>query len=313
MAEQEITQTPEFEKAMAEATSPEEIKALIRAEAGRQGLDIPTDYTKVTVNDNDETVVVEDKKKETKKDDDAVGFEDDFVIGGKAYHFEGDSEADIIRQVKAATTAHEAKTAPEDKKVETKSGVLTEDDKVAIELDYKMGKISTDEYLDKTGAFDSYLAKKGIKLDDLKEIVTEKITKSQNDLWNTAVADFLASNADWPANPQNEKIMQYTLASLNLKEPTVDSLNKAYAQMKSEGMLVPVEATKAEPVKKKVAGSGMFGVGGGNTQQDKTVKTTDVPTITKDMSPQEIMQLYKNAAAAAGVHPDEYLMRGSGR
>ena len=99
----ELEVNDDMTKALEAAVSPEEIKQIIAQEAAKQNIVIPRD--------NKGRFVPVAEKKETapadKKDDETFVYSDDFSIGGKDYHFEGDSPADINRQVKAAIAAHE--------------------------------------------------------------------------------------------------------------------------------------------------------------------------------------------------------------
>lgn len=305
-----MTETPELATALDGAASVEEIRDIIAQEAARQNIVVPAKPAPVKE---------ESKAEPEAKDDDAkFAYADDFSIGGKSYHFEGDSPAEINRQVKAAIAAHENATKPEPKQETTaaKRG-LSADEKVALELDYRMGKIGLDEYLDKTGALDAYLEKKGVKVDQLKEVVEEKVSRKEVDAWATATEAFKQAHGadEWPGGDQNLKIMAYKLAELGLSStPSVDSLNRAFDAMKSDGLIFPVEPkaeVRVEPqtqIKKKPSGSSVFGVVGGAGRDRAADKgAAQVPQITAEMSPREIMEAYKTAATASGQHPDELL------
>jgi hypothetical protein len=161
--------------------------------------------------------------------------------------------------------------------------------------------------LEKSGTLDTYLEKRGIKVEALKEVLDEKISTKQNDAWTTAVTEFLKSS-DWPGGEQNERIMKYKLAELNLVDPTVDSLEKAYNAMKVDKLVFQNE-TKEEPTpvatKKKLSGSSVFGIGGGSSVASAVKTKESVPEITADMSPREIMEAFKASAQAQGLNPDD--------
>jgi hypothetical protein len=304
---QEMEASPELEKAINAATSHDELLLIMRAEREKQSGDtsIATPVVEAT----------EDAGDDTEENNADKSYYEDIVIGGQTYKFEGDSPADVIRQIKAATAAHENATKPKQEvKAEAKTG-LTPDEKVALDLEYRMGKISTETYLDKTGALDAYLEKKGLKVDDLKEIVQEKISSKVNNQWNSAVEGFL-KETDWPGGAQNEKIIKLKLAELKLEEPTVASLTKAYDAMKAEGLVFANSETKqevrTEPVKKKASGSSLFGIGSSSGKPAVNKKTT-APEITENMSPTEIYRAWKESAIAQGLHPDELLMQSQGR
>ena len=97
------------------------------------------------------------------------------------------------------------------------------------------------------------------------------------------------------------------MAELQLKEPTVASLTKAYDAMKSDGLVFAntdaKEEIRAEPAKKKASGSSLFGIG-----SSKPSKNVTLPTITPEMDGRTIMNLYKQAAEEQGI-PAEDLLR----
>jgi hypothetical protein len=314
-----LTESPEFQKAMESATTAEEIRAIIVEEAAKQNIVVPNQPT--PPRDAEGRFVSPETKEEPKvetKDEEKFAYTDEFVIGGKKFTFEGDTPADINRQVKAAIAAHDNATNPPKKEepaaAAPKKGVTAEQ-KVALELDYRMGKIGLDEYLEKAGALDSYLEKKGIKVDKLKEVVEERVSKGEKDAWETATDTFMkAEGQDWPGGDQNLRILGYKLEELGLKDkPSAESLQKAYDAMKVDGLVFqPAKAAaevKTEPQpKKKLAGSSVFGlVGGAGRDRAPNTGAAKAPQITPDMSPREIMAIYKETAQANGLHPDDLL------
>jgi hypothetical protein len=309
MAEQEIKpQGAEMEvtdavsTALEGAATAEDIRRIIAEEAEKQGIVVPGRDAKGRFAAQEPA---EEKPEVKAEPDEVTVYTDSFVIGGKTYNFEGDSPADINRQVKAAIAAHEHATAP---KVEAKPEVKS-DDLVAMQLDVFAGKISMEDYLVKSGAIDKYLKSKGLQVDELKTLVDEKKSTKEVNAWQNATNEFLSLDGnDWPGGEQNLKVLGYKLAELGLKDsPSTDSLQKAYAAMKADKLVFAVEAPEAAPQKKKLQASGTFGVGSGNQGRKPTTATAAVPKITDDMSPREIMEAYKAAAQAQGMHPDDYL------
>jgi len=300
-----LTETPELQTALDATASFEDIKALLHTEADKQGVPLA------------KAAEVKVEAKQESKEAEKEVYYDDIVIGGRSYHFEGDSPADILRQIKAANSAHENATNPEKKTVDTaaKKG-MTNDEKVALELDYRMGKIGLDEYLDKSGALDSYLEKKGVKTEQLKEIVAEKVNRKEVDAWEAATNEFLQSHGkdEWPGGDQNTKIMALKLAELGLNGiPSVESLNKAFVAMKADNLIFPVAAVEtktaeSQPKKKQLSGSSVFGMVGGAGRDRGTEKSTGaLPQIPDNMHPRDILELFKSTAQANGQNPDQVL------
>jgi hypothetical protein len=311
----EVTVTPEMTKAIDSAVSSEDIKAIFLEEVAKQKFPLPRDEQGRFTEKKEEPEVDAAKTDDENEDDKTIVYSDDLVIGGKKYHFEGDSPGDINRQVKAAIAAHEHATNPP--KPETVKKGLTAEEKVSLQLDMQLGRITPEEYLEKTGFVDSYLEKKGIKVGELQEVIQEKKSKSEVSAWEAATDEFLKlPGQDWPGGDNNLKIVGYKLAELGLtNSPSAASLTKAYEAMKAEGIVFrgepkpEAQASQAQPApKKKFSGSSVFGVGGGDAKKDKGVDPNPtLPKITDDMSPREIMEAFKASAAAQGVHPDELI------
>jgi hypothetical protein len=302
---------PELAAALEKATTKEEIRELMWAEAEKNGFSRPGHSVAPPLIAEEKEEKTETAKTEEVEDAPAV-YKEEIVIGGQTYQFEGDSVADVLRQIKAANSAHNAATAKPEVKTETKTAP-TNDEKVALELDYRMGKISIDTYLEKTGALDAYLEKKGIPVGELKEIVNKKVTDKVAAAWDNAADEFKTANPDYVPNKQNQTVMGMKLAELNLREPTAANLTRAYEALKADGLLFNTVAETAAVVqpttKKKLQGSSMFGVGGqgGDTSKAVTTKTAGVPKITPDMTPQQIMRAMTTAAQESGLNPDDVI------
>lgn len=309
-----MTTSPEFEKAIGDATSHEQLKDIIREEAAKQGFVAPG-FTPLAAHAEAAAEVKPEAKAETKTEikpeaDAADTYYDDIVIGGKTFHFEGDSAADVLRQIKAATDAHDNAT----RKPEEPAKKSTAEDKANLELEYRLGKIGLDEYLEKSGTLDTYLEKKGLKVNDLQDVVKEKIEQREVKSWETAKDEFLKMEGnDWAGGEQNTKILGLKLAQLGLQnDPSASSLMKAYQSMKDDGLVLPgleVDKPVAEAApKKKLSGSSIFGIGSGDSAKDRPAKKgSDKPVqlnIDK-MSPQEIMAAFKEQAREQGMSPDE--------
>lgn len=146
----EVTVTPELEAALDKAVSSAEIRQIILNEAAKQNITIPGDAKPRPAPEKKDEV--KDTESEL-EDDEAIVYADDFVIGGKAYHFEGDSPADVNRQVKAAMAAHENAIHPEKKETPIAKKALTADEKVALQLDMQLGRITPEQYLEKQASW----------------------------------------------------------------------------------------------------------------------------------------------------------------
>lgn len=322
--------TPEVEKQISEATSSQQIADIVasqpRNEKGQFVSAAPVVKTEA------------DKKVEA----DAIAaaaqptvFKDTVTIGGKQMEFEGKDASDILAQVKVATQAYEmGRAKPEEKKVEEKKEGLTGEELAALTLRASTGDLKAmEEYMVKSGAIDRYLESKGVKVDQIKSVLETQATDHVKQEWSGAVTEFLA-NSDWPGGTQNEKLLKYKLAELKDEAgqplayaPSAKNLQTAYAALKEEGLLFTVEAkteqttTTAATTKttttgttagtttatKKAAGSTAFGTSQEQGTRKTATASAKVPEITPEMTPAEIMQAFKEQAAANGQSPDDVL------
>jgi hypothetical protein len=318
--------TPEVEKSLAEATSSDQIRDIVSAQPrDEKGKFVSTTAAPTTTTE----------KKDPDPNEPTV-YKDTFLIGGKEVEFTGDSPADVLKQVKVAQQTWEMAKKPEPK-VEPVKPAVSAEELAALQLKASTGDLKAhEEYLVKSGFLDRYLESKGFKPDEYKQVLQERASDKVAKDWNGAVQDFL-KDSDWPGGTQNEKLLKYKLAELKddkgqplAYSPSKDSLLKAYEALKAENMLFPREEQKPEekkdaatatttvkpattaagtpPVQKRAAtGSTAFGT----SQESGTRRTTPaskaVPQITDDMTPQQIMDAFKEASIAAGQSPDDAL------
>ncbi len=135
------------------------------------------------------------------------------------------------------------------------------------EIEFRQGKISTSEYLEKTGAFDSYLQEKGIDVEALA-------AKQQIQAWEEASEIFRTSvGADWPGGTKNRALLGDKLASMGLTnaEDKVAAMGQAWTAMKAEGTYFP--------------------------DGDGDISPERLQELTRDASPAEILQAWKETQA----------------
>lgn len=264
-----------------------------------------------------------------KKDDEPTVYKDTFLIGGKEVEFTGDDPTDILKQVKAAQSAYEMAKAPEPKKDEVKPGP-TKEELAALQLKAASGDAEAmSEYFVKSGKLDEWLKAQPEIQQVLQERASDKVAKE----WDGAVKEFLAESK-WPGGTQNEKLLKYKLAELKDEKgqplaytPSKASLMKAFEALEAEHMLFPAEekqtdetkgtqpvtpptttTTTETPVAKRArTGSTAFGTSQEQSTRRTAPTTPKVPEITDDMTPQQIMQVFKDQATANGQSPDDVL------
>jgi hypothetical protein len=327
--------TPEVEKALSEATSSDQIRDIVAA----QPRDEKTGKFAATTTTAAATTATTTEKKDDPAAQTPTVYKDTFLIGGKEVEFTGDSPADVLKQVKVAQQAYEMGKAPEVKKEAAKPAVSAEE-LAALRVKAASGDMKAqEEYLEKSGFLDRYLEKKGINPSEVKQILEDRASERVTKDWDGAVKGFLA-DSDWPGGTQNEKLLKYKLAELKDEKgqplaysPSVESLKRAYESLKQEGMLFPGEekktettvassttsaaaasatattTTTTEPVKKRTpTGSTLFGTSReAGSRSASPTKKDNVPAITDDMTPQQIMDSFKQAAIERGESPDDVL------
>jgi hypothetical protein len=218
-----IKTTPELEEALKNANTPDEMKAILADAAVRQGL-VTRDFYDPSV------LLANDRAATPTKLSKAITGEN-----GQQLFFEGESEAEIDQRILAYLREH---TRP----VETKTEVRPRDEKgqftrvdndpaakAELELKFKRGEISTEEYLAESGAIDSYLESQGISIKDVKQLADRAYESN----WESATQEFLSRHPDWEGGEAALKEAGNTLLALHLENsPSVESLESAYQDMK---------------------------------------------------------------------------------
>jgi hypothetical protein len=309
---------PEVEKSLTEATSSGEIADILAAQPrDDKGRFVP----KGEVAKIETTAAV---TTEVKKDDEPVVYKDSFLIGGKEMEFTGESPADIQKQVKVALQADaNARVKVEEKKEPVKTGPTAEE-LAALQLKAATDPAAMGEYIVKSGTLDRYLESKGIKIDQIKEVLDQNASRDITDKWGGAIKDFL-EHSDWPGGKQNEYMLKTKLAELKddggqplAYSPSEAHLMRAYEALKTDGLLLPKEeaavtteekkesiTTTTTPPKKAATSSTLLGTTGGNSTRKTTPTTPKVPEITPEMTGQEIMEQWKAGILALGQSPNE--------
>jgi hypothetical protein len=186
---------------------------------------------------------------EKKDPDTPTIYETTITVNGKEMTFRDADAANVLKQVTAAVEAAQLSAAPAAKVEEKKPEQLTAADMFDVGTKLIAGDASgLDTLLEKSGAFERYLEKQGLDIGKLKAATEKSQSDTVNDQWKTATDQFTekvkAGEIDYPGGQQNMKMMGITLAQLGLK-PSLDSMEKAWAHMKKEGLVFAVEPAKA--------------------------------------------------------------------
>ncbi len=171
------------------------------------------------------------------------------TIDGRKHIVEAATEIDLERAVSdlyrsamqpaATTTTRQTEQPPVNQ--------ANADQKAALSLEFQMGRITPEEYLQQSGAMDQYLANQGIDIDSLREVTASKQGERIAQSWQEGTAAFLNSSegADWPGGQENLQIASNLIAEnpeLMDTENKADALAAVWNYMKEHNLtVVPAE------------------------------------------------------------------------
>jgi len=261
-------------------------------------------------------------------------YTDTFTIGGREVEISGPDPADVLRQFKAAVTAFElGRSQQPAPKLEApaKTSEEIQAEKFELESNFRLGKISAKEYLEKSGAVDDYFKERGIDPQGIKELLEERKGARQVKSWEQATTEFTSkfsqAGTPWPGGPRVLDLMGKTLIELGLGDkPAPESLQQAYDHLTAKGWdLIEIgreDAAAREgdepqpkkpipppapPPKKRLGASGLFNVSGNAGGKEIGKQAPVAPKIEPDDSPETIVEKWKAATIAAGRNPDDAL------
>jgi hypothetical protein len=162
------------------------------------------------------------------------------VDGGQTKIFEGNSELELERAIGDYFRSLEASKEEESATAQrTAAATPTAEEiaaKVELELKFKRGEITTEQYLNESGAVGNYLREQGIDLESLRSTTDQHFEQS----WADATDEFLNSpeGSAWPGGP-NLKVMGDLLAANNLEsaDDKVGALKACFQFMKEHEMV----------------------------------------------------------------------------
>jgi hypothetical protein len=225
--ESRITLTPEQEKHISEI-QPEEMKEYLRTIAESQGLIYRDAFDHNVIHEIEGATPVQSAPV-TKR----------ILVDGKSLEFSGTTELDVERAIgdfyrgeqaareNGETTRQAAPTATGSAEQAAAN--------VELELRFKRGETSAKDYIEQSGAVDEYLESRGISVENLRVVSSERFEQS----WSDATQEFLngPAGSDWPGGNENLEIIGQKLRELGLvdAEDKVAALAEAYASMKTSG------------------------------------------------------------------------------
>ena len=217
-----------LEEQLKSAGNVEQIKEILRAEAVKQGHVVPDAF------DNRILLPVEQPAMPA-----PLKFATTVTLStGEKKIFEADSELELQKAQTAFFREQMLPNKPSDtvqSSAQPRDGagkfVSAEDSaaRAGLDLEFKRGSITTEEYLKRSGAIDSYLESRGISLPELQQVAQQNYASE----WKSATDQFLARHPDWEGGDANLQEAGRTLERLNLLgAPTVESLEAAYQDMR---------------------------------------------------------------------------------
>ena len=334
------------------ALNPADIRAAIIAEAERQ--------TGATLAAATAQQVADQAAADARAADEAgAGFSRVETIGGKEFTFEADTELELERMVNnALKVAYSLQRSPElPEPDETATTIATnqaaaqkkaEEDVAAraeLELQFRRGDITTADYIERSGAMADYLAKQGVPLESLKEVIDLSQNAQETQSWADATEEFLNGpvGSDWPGGDKNLRLIGEKLIVLGLVDATdkIAALAQAYEAMKQTGTIFPYEApvitettirtapvTETQrtptvtqstqhlqqqqitsiPSKQPSTSSSMFGRSSGVSETSRVTNADpNVPqyNVDSNATPQQIMEAWKQQQVQAGKNPND--------
>lgn len=226
-----IRMTPSLEEQIASA-GPEEIKAILHQAAIDQKLAVPDAFSPEVLIP---TALADNAPRKLGKV---------VVLNGVKHILEATDEAGLLRAeselYREALQPQQSDTAEPLAQPRDSSGRFVSAEEAAalasLELDFKRGSISTDEYLTRSGAIERHLEAQGISPDALREVSNEQFAQS----WASATEEFKSRHPEWAGGENNRDVIGQILADNNLvdAEDKVAALEAAYNAARENGLLV---------------------------------------------------------------------------
>jgi hypothetical protein len=206
-----------LEEQISKATTQEEISALCLEAAAKQNL-----LTRVG---NDYAMV------ETPQVFGAV-----VTVNGQKFNVQGATQEEA--DAKAAEVVRNAVAQP----AQTHYSTMSAEDKQNLDLAFKRGDISADEYIEKSKLIETFMASRGVNVNDIREAIHGSAADTRvHDEWAAATERFLASpaGADWPSGEKNKSLLLTRMVALNLIDSPdkCDAIRIAYEDLKRTGVL----------------------------------------------------------------------------
>jgi hypothetical protein len=248
----EVTVNDELAKAVQAAVSATDIRALLVAEAEKQGAaSAQLAADQAAAEQARATAAAAEQAAAQAAAAAAQTVTRSVNIAGTIFNFEGASEAEVDRlelnALKIAYAVREEKSAAVEPVPDAAAVAAAAEAEVAAKADlerkFRLGEVSASDYIQQSGALTQFLESNGISIDALKETVNEKLGAKVAQSWAQAGEVFRNSlaGADWPGGDRNQEIIGLKLAAMGLIEAPdkVAAITQAYAALKQSRAYFP--------------------------------------------------------------------------
>lgn len=187
-----------------------------------------------------------------------------------------------------------------------KPKTLSQDEMFSVGLELTKGNAQAiDTYLQGTDYLSRELSKHGLTVDDVKKAVAAATNQaSQAEIERAANAWMQRQGNDWPGGKANQVLLGATMGRMRLNPSDPESYEKAYQEMKTQEIVVPVK--REETGKRERTGSTAFATGAEHGTRKPAQSQT--PTISQakwdKMKPAEQQAMY-NDLVSQGYKPED--------
>jgi hypothetical protein len=251
-----------LEEQIHDATNVEQMKAILRAEALRQNLIVPDVINASVLHEVD---VAAPRR-----------FAKTVEIGGVKQTIEGNSELEVeqkLGEFYRTTFQHPVETTEQPRnecgQFTAEQGKLDEAAqlealaKAELELKFKRGELSTDDYLTASGAIERHLADQGVDMEALRDASATKLRVN----WEAATAEFQQTEEGrrWPGGQENFKKLGNLLVEMGAADqPNSENIRRAAEWLRENGELAGnpeskiSEANSVEEIREALGRSSSF-------------------------------------------------------
>jgi hypothetical protein len=179
------------------------------------------------------------------------------VLNGVKHSLVAEDEAGLLAQETAiyrAAMAQPVATPERTEQPRNERGQFTaaepsvsDEEKAALSLQFSLGQVDIDTYLEKSGAVADYLEKAGVPLAELQATVSEKQNERISQDWQSATQEFMAGSGSWwPGGEDNMHAIGKVLLEMGAEsEPSAENLRRAAEYLRDTNQLVePPEITQ---------------------------------------------------------------------